>query len=77
MRAAIPEAPPVPDGATLTIKDVCRRLNVNHQTVRALIRTGAIHYLRVGRVYRFREAWIQEFIDRAIEDHVGRNRRSE
>jgi excisionase family DNA binding protein len=68
-------APVVPNGAQLTIKDVAIRLNVDHQTVRQLIKTGAIRYLRVGRVYRFREAWVDAFIDSAVEAFVDHARK--
>ena len=63
-------AEPPPDGARLTIKDVAARLNVNHQTVRQLIKTGAMRSVRVGGVYRFRQEWIDAFIDSAVEGAV-------
>lgn len=61
----IPPPPPVAEGARLTIKDVAERLNVDRRTVGQLIASGRLRFVRLGRVYRFREAWVEEFIDRA------------
>jgi excisionase family DNA binding protein len=47
----------------LTIEDVAARLNVNRRLVRKLMDEGRLRFVRVGNVYRFREAWLEAFID--------------
>jgi excisionase family DNA binding protein len=57
-------APPEP-GAQLTIQDVVKQLRTNRRTVAQLMQSGQLRYLRMGRVYRFRQEWIDAFIDGA------------
>ena len=63
--AVLPAAPPPVDGARLTIADVCDRLNIDRRTVRALIDARLLRFVKVGRVYRFRAAWVDDYIDRS------------
>jgi excisionase family DNA binding protein len=44
-------------------------LAVSERHVRDLVSRGAIRSVKVGRGYRFRTMWVQEFIDR--EEHHG------
>lgn len=46
----------------LTTKDICNMLHVVPNTVKMLIRTGALQAIRVGHQYRFRQADVEEFI---------------
>lgn len=39
-------------------------LHVNVRTVRNFIRDGRLRAARVGRAYRIRRAWLDEFVDR-------------
>jgi excisionase family DNA binding protein len=48
----------------LTVKQVAERLGVHPDTVRDLALRGEIRFVRVGRQIRFRELWVEEFIER-------------
>lgn len=39
-------------------------LHINVRTVRNFIRDGRLRATRVGRAYRIRRAWLDEFVDR-------------
>lgn len=39
-------------------------LHINVRTVRNFIRDGRLRAARVGRAYRIRRAWLDEFVDR-------------
>lgn len=39
-------------------------LYINVRTVRNFIRDGRLRAARVGRAYRIRRAWLDEFVDR-------------
>lgn len=51
-------------GAPLTLDDLVVQLRVTKKQVRRLVERGRIRFVRVGRYYRFRQAWIDEFIDK-------------
>ena len=51
-------------GAPLTLRDVAAQLGVHTNTVYRLAERGRIRFVRVGRTYRFRQAWIDDFIDK-------------
>ena len=61
----LPAPAPPDEGAPLTIADVCRQLKTNRVTVARLIRDRMLRFSKLGRVYRFRQAWIDDYIDRA------------
>lgn len=48
----------------LSTTEAGERLNADPQTIRALINAGKLRAIRVGREYRIRATWIEEFIDR-------------
>lgn len=45
-----------------TIKEVAEELDLNPQTVQRFVREGRMKSIRVGRVYRIKEAHLDEFI---------------
>jgi len=47
-----------------SVEEVAERLNVDPQTVRRLALKGEIRFIRVGRNFRFTDAWIDQFIER-------------
>lgn len=67
MAFAMKAAPPrEPASARLTLEDVAERLNLERKTVIELTESGELRCLRIGKkkIYRFREAWLEEFIER-------------
>ena len=60
-KAALLPAPPSLDGAHLTLDAVCRRLDADRRTVRDLMNAGLLRYVRIGRVFRFRSEWIEDY----------------
>lgn len=56
------------NGRLLTVSEVAGMLAVSERHVRDLVSRGAIRSVKVGRGYRFRTMWVQEFIDRE-ENH--------
>ena len=63
----VPAFPPLPAtkeaDPLLSLRDVADRLNVGLETVRQLALRGEIRFLRVGKIYRFRESWLEQFIE--------------
>ncbi|AUN38633.1 hypothetical protein ASU32_00255 [Tsukamurella tyrosinosolvens] len=49
----------------LTAPEAAEAMRVHLQTVQALIRRGELRAARVGRVYRIRKSWLDEYLDRA------------
>lgn len=52
------------NGRLLTVADVARTLAVSERHVRDLVARGDIRSVKVGRGYRFRSHWVQDFIDK-------------
>ena len=50
--------------ALLTMQDVCDRLGLLRAAVRRLMREEGLRYVKVGKEFRFRPEWVEEFIDR-------------
>ena len=46
----------------LTVEMVAKRFNVSQRTVVRLIKSREIRALRVGRQWRFKKEWIEEWI---------------
>ena len=46
----------------LRVKDLMPLLSVSHNTAYALVRTGEIRSVRIGRTYRIPRAAIEEYI---------------
>ncbi|BDD80700.1 hypothetical protein TPB0596_04630 [Tsukamurella pulmonis] len=49
----------------LTAPEAAEEMRVHLQTVQALIRRGELRAARVGRVYRIKRAWLNQYLDRA------------
>ena len=47
----------------LTIKEVSERLSVSTRTIQRWQDEGLISYVKVGGVVRFREEWLEKWID--------------
>lgn len=47
----------------LSVEDVMKRLNVSRDMVTKLMKTGQLRYKKVGRIYRFREQWIRDYMN--------------
>lgn len=52
--------------ALLKPDDVARRLNVSLRWVRQAAKSGALPYVRVGRLLRFQAADIEDFITESL-----------
>ena len=48
----------------LTVEEIARQFNVSPRTVIRLIKAREIRALRVGRQWRFKKEWIEEWIAR-------------
>jgi excisionase family DNA binding protein len=53
----------------LTIEQVMQRLQVARVTAWRLIRNGKLRAIKVGRVYRVKEEWLQEYI-KSVEENT-------
>jgi excisionase family DNA binding protein len=49
----------------LSVDEVARRLNCDRRTVRNLTIRGGLRFVRVGRLLRFRDAWVEDYIERS------------
>lgn len=47
---------------TLRVKDLSELLNIHRNTAYALVRTGAIHSIRIGRTYRIPREALAEYL---------------
>lgn len=48
----------------LTVAEIAEMLRVEHKTVRALIKSGKLRAVRLGRALRIREADYNNFIEK-------------
>lgn len=53
------------EAAILTAPEAAEAMRVHLQTVQALIRRGELRAARVGRVYRIKREWLDQYLDRA------------
>ena len=54
----VPEHPP----AVLRVKDLAALLSVSHNTAYALVRSGQIRSIRIGRTYRIPRDAVDEYL---------------
>jgi excisionase family DNA binding protein len=54
----------VDEDEILTGPEAAKVLKVHIQTVQALVRRGELRAAKVGRTYRIKRAWINEYLDR-------------
>lgn len=54
----------MPEGGTLTVKEVASFLRVHPNTVYALIEDGSLKALRVGRQYRIKKEDLMDYLNR-------------
>ena len=59
------------------VKEAARFLSISPWTLRALIRQGKLHPVRIGRLVRLEEQEIQSFIDSAKSDDNKSNHEGE
>ena len=50
----------------LTVDEVAKLLRVEHKTVRALIKSGKLRAVRLGRILRIREADYHDFLEKNL-----------
>jgi excisionase family DNA binding protein len=56
---------PIPEAEILTTSEVAQRLNVATKTVQNLCRDGSLRCFRVGRTFRVKPEWVQDYIKNA------------
>lgn len=63
VRRKVPPSASDPTDPILNLKETADRLRVNQQTVRTLIRRGKLRASKVGNQFRFRQSWVEAYID--------------
>ena len=48
----------------VTVEELAQRFNVSPRTVLRLIQSREIRALRVGRQWRFKKEWIEQWVDK-------------
>ena len=48
----------------ITVEELADMLNVSHRTVQRLVRRKELPAIRIGRQWRFRKEWIDEWLDK-------------
>jgi excisionase family DNA binding protein len=59
----------------LRMDDVERRLQVHRHTVRKLMTKRGLRYVRIGREFRFKREWVEQFIEETGRPHPRSGRR--
>ena len=48
----------------ITVEELADMLKVSHRTVQRLVRRKELPAIRIGRQWRFRKEWIDEWLDK-------------
>ncbi|MGV7903845.1 helix-turn-helix domain-containing protein, partial [Mycobacterium kansasii] len=65
MTGTVTDTEPAVEAAILTAPEAAEAMRVHLQTVQALIRRGELRAARVGRVFRIKREWLDQYLDRA------------
>ena len=53
-----------PKSEFVTVEELADMLKVSHRTVQRLVRRKELPAIRIGRQWRFRKEWIDEWLDK-------------
>ena len=54
----------LPKREFITVEELADMLKVSHRTVQRLVKRKELPAIRIGRQWRFRKEWIDEWLDR-------------
>lgn len=47
----------------MSVKEVCQKLGVSRQTIAKAIKSGKIEAAKIGKQYRIKRSWLEDFLN--------------